>query len=102
PAADAQSAFGIELAAYDGGVPMARPISTMDGHSWVEIDGALFRCHGWIDGTAKENQDTSSSEAAAMGRIVAQTGQSTRGTPSKASSPTTRRRCGWPRQENTS
>jgi Ser/Thr protein kinase RdoA (MazF antagonist) len=71
PAPDPEAAFAIEMAAYEGGVPMAPPVATTTGRCWAEIGGALFRCHRWIDGSAKENAETSPPEAAAMGRVVA-------------------------------
>ncbi len=49
---------------------MARPVATVDGRCWEEIDGTLFRCHSWVEGTAKENEQASVADAAAMGRIV--------------------------------
>ncbi len=72
PAPDAEAAFAIEMAAYEGGVPMAPPVPTTAGGCWAEIGPVLFRCHGWVDGSAKENEETSPPEARAMGRIVAQ------------------------------
>jgi Ser/Thr protein kinase RdoA (MazF antagonist) len=70
-APDAEAAFGIEMAAYAGGVAMAPPVPTTAGGCWAEIGGVFFRCHRWIEGSAKENHDTSPPEARAMGRIVA-------------------------------
>ncbi len=64
------SAFPIEMAAMKGGVPVPRPVVTTDGGCWANVDGALFRCHAWIDGSAKENEASTAAEAAAMGRIV--------------------------------
>jgi Ser/Thr protein kinase RdoA (MazF antagonist) len=58
------------MAAMDGGVPMARPVATRDGRCRTTIEGALFRCHAWVDGTTKENEATTAADAAAMGRIV--------------------------------
>lgn len=69
--ADGEWAFAIETAAWMGGVPMAPPVATAEGRCWAEIGGQLLRCHGWIDGRAKENAETSAAEAAAMGHIVA-------------------------------
>jgi Ser/Thr protein kinase RdoA (MazF antagonist) len=51
---------------------MAPPVPTTAGGCWAEIGPVLFRCHGWVDGSAKENEETSPPEARAMGRIVAQ------------------------------
>ena len=71
PYADRATAFAIEATAHTAGVPMAPPVVTAAGHGWTEIGGVTFRCHGWIDGAAKQNEDTSGAEAEAMGRIVA-------------------------------
>ncbi len=70
-AAPPAGGFAIELAAHDGGVPMPRPIAAVDGRCWVPIGDHWYRCHEWVDGTAKYNEDTSAPEAEAMGRIVA-------------------------------
>ncbi len=72
PSPEAEAAFAIEMAAFEGGVPMPSPVPTTDGTCWAEIGRVLFRCHRWIDGNAKENEETSPSEARAMGQIVAQ------------------------------
>ena len=67
-----ESGFDVERAAWEGGVPMPRPIPTADGRCWAVLDdGSPYRCHEWIDGTARENEDTTPAEAGAMGRIVA-------------------------------
>jgi len=71
PAPNAEAAFRVEVAAYEGGVAMAPPVATTFGDCWAEIGNALFRCHGWINGGAKENHETSPREAQAMGRLVA-------------------------------
>ncbi len=65
-------AVSIEVAAYVGGVPMARPIPASDGRYWCEIGGHLYRCHEWLHGEAKRNETTSPLEAWAMGAVVAQ------------------------------
>ena len=72
PFADPATAFAVEAAAHAGGVPMASPVATTAGRGWTEIGGVTFRCHGWIDGATKQNEETSDEEARAMGRIVAQ------------------------------
>lgn len=69
--APSTATVAIETAAFAGGVPMPRPALTADGRCWVQIDGLPYRCHEWIDGTTKENEVTSATEAEAMGRIVA-------------------------------
>lgn len=69
---DPEGAFIIEMAAMAGGVSMARPVAAKDGRCWASIDGRQFRCHAWVDGEAKQNEETSTAEAAAMGRIVGQ------------------------------
>lgn len=71
PHADPTAAFAIEVAAHAGGVPMAVPVATIAGFGWAEIGGVLFRCHEWIDGASRQNEETSSTDARAMGRIVA-------------------------------
>lgn len=67
----ASDAVRIEAAAYLGGVPMARPMPTIDGRYWCEIGGHLYRCHEWVDGEAKQNETTSAVDARAMGAVVA-------------------------------
>ncbi len=65
--------FAVEQAAFAGGVPMPSPVPAVgvgDG-CWAEVGGTWFRCHEWVDGSAKYNEDTSAAEAEAMGRIVA-------------------------------
>ncbi|MFN2505545.1 MAG: hypothetical protein ABR540_15170 [Acidimicrobiales bacterium] len=51
---------------------MAPPVTTSAGAGWAEIDGVVFRCHGWVEGVTKENEEATALEACAMGRIVAQ------------------------------
>lgn len=68
---DASRAVRIELAAYVGGVPMARPVPATDGQCWREIGGQAYRCHEWLQGEAKQNETTSAVDALAMGAVVA-------------------------------
>jgi hypothetical protein len=56
---DPEAAFHVEMAAWDGGVPMARLVATIDGHCGANLDGLLYRCHEWIEGTIKQNEETS-------------------------------------------
>ena len=72
--ADARSrgAFAIETEAYQRGVPMARPVPASDGRCWATIDDHVYRCHEWVEGEAKRNEESSVREAGAMGAIVAQ------------------------------
>ena len=65
------TAFAIEMAAHRAGIPSAEPVPATDGRCWAEIGGAEFRCHRWIEGTAKENEETSATDAGAMGAILA-------------------------------
>jgi Ser/Thr protein kinase RdoA (MazF antagonist) len=61
----------IEMAAFQGGVRMPRPVPAIDGSPYAMIEGRRFRCHEWIDGVAKWNEDTTSHESRRMGRLVA-------------------------------
>lgn len=61
----------IELAAFAAGVPSAEPVASRSGR-WFERSGDRFyRCHRWVEGSAKANEDTNASEAARMGGLVA-------------------------------
>jgi Ser/Thr protein kinase RdoA (MazF antagonist) len=53
------------------GVPAPEPRSATDGNIYADIDGAVVRCHSWVDGHAKTNETVTVDDAAAMGRIVA-------------------------------
>lgn len=68
---DTEAPYRIELAAHDAGIPSAKPIPSVDGTCFSVVDGAAIRCHEWVAGKAKANEDTSSAEAQAMGAIVA-------------------------------
>ena len=63
--------FDIEMAAYNGGIPMPRPVPTPDGGPCAEVNGRMLRCHEWVKGTAKTNEDTTVGECRLMGLIVA-------------------------------
>jgi Ser/Thr protein kinase RdoA (MazF antagonist) len=62
--------FEIELAAFQAGVPMPRPVPTPAGAACARIGGVLVRCHQWVDGVAKMNEDTTVEEAGHMGELV--------------------------------
>ena len=68
---DTEEAFRIERAAHEGGVPSAGPVPSLAGTSFESLDGRWYRCHRWIEGVAKQNEDTTADEAHAMGRVVA-------------------------------
>src|SRR5256885_5032228 len=61
--------FDIELRAFEGQVPMARPVPASAGPVAV-LDGVPLRCHEWIDGVAKTNEDTDPAEAGRMGQLI--------------------------------
>ncbi len=63
--------FDIELAAFAGGVRMPRPVPTLSESPFAEFEGTRLRCHEWIDGEAKMNEETSVNESRLMGRLVA-------------------------------
>lgn len=62
--------FEIELAASGAGVPMPQPVPTAAGAVYAHIGGGLARCHEWVDGVAKANEDTTVDEAGLMGELV--------------------------------
>jgi len=68
---DVDEAFRIECLAHDAGIPSPAPVSSVTGSSVESVDGRWFRCHRWIDGNAKLNEDTTTDDAHAMGEVVA-------------------------------
>lgn len=60
----------IEMAAWAAGIPMPRPVLTTDGSVAAVIDGTTYRCHEWVGGDAKTNEETTAAEAGRMGRLV--------------------------------
>lgn len=66
------AALRIELAAHAAGVPCPRPVLSINGAVFENVGGRWYRCHEWIDGSAKENEDTTADDARRMGRVVAQ------------------------------
>jgi Ser/Thr protein kinase RdoA (MazF antagonist) len=63
--------FDIELAAFTGGVRMPQPVPAVGGSPYAELGGTRLRCHEWVDGVAKVNEETSVDESRRMGRLVA-------------------------------
>jgi len=61
----------IELAAWERGISMPRPVVGPDGQACAGIDGTTYRCHEWVAGRAKENEGTTAAEAEQMGYLVA-------------------------------
>ena len=64
--------FEIELAAFDGGLRMPRPVPAIDGSPYAELGETRLRCYEWVDGVAKVNEETSVGESRLMGRLVAE------------------------------
>lgn len=67
---DTASPFAIEMAAHLAGIPSPRPVASADGNCYALLDGVPFRCHEWVDGQAKVNEDVSPVEARRMGERV--------------------------------
>lgn len=63
--------FEIEMTAWRSGVPMPRPAPARNGAPCAVIGGRLVRCHEWVNGTAKVNEETTAEEASTMGSLVA-------------------------------
>jgi len=63
--------FEIEMGAFEGGIPMPRPVPTTSGMPVADISGLQVRCHEWVPGTAKTNEQASVADAARMGQLVA-------------------------------
>jgi Ser/Thr protein kinase RdoA (MazF antagonist) len=61
----------IECFAHAAGVPSAEPFPSSTAAPFEQVNGRWCRCHRWIDGSAKQNEDTTAHDAHAMGRIVA-------------------------------
>jgi Ser/Thr protein kinase RdoA (MazF antagonist) len=70
--ADPGESLRIERCAFEGGVPAAVPLPSTTGASYEPLDGRWYRCHRWIDGTAKQNEETTTNDARQMGAVVAQ------------------------------
>jgi Ser/Thr protein kinase RdoA (MazF antagonist) len=68
---DSDAAFRIELAAHDAGIPSASPVRSIQRACFERLDGRWYRCHRWVEGVAKQNEDTTSDEGYAMGAVVA-------------------------------
>jgi Ser/Thr protein kinase RdoA (MazF antagonist) len=62
--------FEIELAAFAGGVGMARPVPAVAGGPLAVVAGERVRCHEWIDGETKVNEQTTVAESRLMGELV--------------------------------
>jgi Ser/Thr protein kinase RdoA (MazF antagonist) len=64
--------FEVEMAAFGGGIAMARPVpASAVGEPVAVVAGQRVRCHQWIDGASKLNEQTSVEESALMGELVA-------------------------------
>lgn len=68
---DVERAFAIERTAHAGGVACPRPKASVSGTCYVTVGTIAYRCHEWIDGVAKNNEDVTFTEAKAMGALVA-------------------------------
>jgi Ser/Thr protein kinase RdoA (MazF antagonist) len=68
---DAEAAFLIEQLAHDGGVPSATTVPSVTGRCFETVGGRWLRCHRWVDGAAKQNEDTTPDDAYEMGKVVA-------------------------------
>jgi len=68
---DPDMAVRIESCAHAAGVPCAEPVPSTTGAAFERIDGRWYRCHRWIDGTAKQNEDTTAGDAHEIGIVVA-------------------------------
>ena len=66
-----ERSFDIECEAVARGVPAPEPRPSTDGDVYAHVDGAVVRCHSWVDGHAKTNETVTVDDAAALGRIVA-------------------------------
>lgn len=64
--------FAIECEAFARGIPAPEPRPSVDGHVYAQVDGAVVRCHRWVDGRAKTNETVTVADATEMGRIVAE------------------------------
>ncbi|MEZ5220370.1 MAG: phosphotransferase [Ilumatobacteraceae bacterium] len=66
------AAFTIELVAHAARVLCPSPILSIYGAVFEEVGGRWYRCHEWVEGSAKQNEDTTPEDARGMGRVVAQ------------------------------
>jgi Ser/Thr protein kinase RdoA (MazF antagonist) len=66
------AALRIELAAHTAGVSCPAPILSINDAVFEEVGGRWYRCHEWVEGSAKQNEDTTPNDARGMGRVVAQ------------------------------
>ena len=60
----------IEADAVERGMPAPRPILTVDGEVFIHVGDAWLRCHEWIAGRSKKNEDTDVEDARAMGSVL--------------------------------
>jgi len=63
--------FDIEVAAFNGAIPVPRPVPAGSGGPCAQVGGVQVRCHHWVTGAAKTNEDTAPEECRHMGSIVA-------------------------------
>src|ERR1700722_12686502 len=57
-----RESFAIEMAACPGGGRMPRPVPTADGDPYAVVGGRWLRCHEWVEGVAKPNEETTCEE----------------------------------------
>ena len=62
--------FDIEVAAFNCGIPMPHPVPGPYGGCCTRVGGQLLRCHEWIEGPAKTNEETAVTESSQMGTIM--------------------------------
>ena len=60
-----------ESLAHAAGVPSAEPVPSTAGAAFELLEGRWYRCHRWVDGTGKQNEDTTAGDAHEMGILVA-------------------------------
>jgi Ser/Thr protein kinase RdoA (MazF antagonist) len=68
---DPAEVLRIERRAHASGVPSAEPVPSSAGAAFELLNGRWYRCHRWIDGSSKLNEDTTARDAGEMGKLVA-------------------------------
>lgn len=69
--ADPAESFRVERLAFDAGIPAPQPVPSSTGSCYELVDGRWYRCHRWMDGTAKQNEATTTDDAVQMDGVVA-------------------------------